>query len=305
MPALEQLYATSIRIAGETTPGSMEADVNGWHLPGITEAAVEREIILSAERRNFHRQLARREIIASEWQITTRHEATIPLVEWILQAILTDHGSGRWALDPKSPDRSFVIETTTDAGAIHAYAGCRIAEIQLVWDERKILLIDITWQGTSRHSLEAAIDGTAGPDLSGPLLTTRAAGFAVATDAWGTDPRIDNAAVMFAGQVFLTRDIQAGNIGPDGIASTMERAPWTVMAEIQMPETPGITDQAFADQWCGKLAFWFGSGSHHLRLNNVVGFIADGDLKAFDFRIRRLVAEAESDPNLALMEFRA
>lgn len=307
MPAqIEQLYRTTLRAAVETALGNGEPVDDDWrHLP-VTGAAVERVIITAAERKNVFMQGTKREVVSQAWMIRTAHEGSLDFLLWLLLPHFTNRGSDLYTLDPEAEGPSYVIEALSEAGELQRFFGCQAKEIQIFMEERRIVQIEVTWAALER---DAFIPGAPlyrpTAEFSGALMPTRACGLAVTDSTWGTDPRVDNAVTFHGGQIFLTREIKTRNHGPDGIAETMERAAWKVMVELFMPETPGITDAAFADEWTGKIALWLGAGPEHFRIEQARGFIDDEDLKAYDWRVRRLVAASESDSLRCLAQFRA
>lgn len=300
----ELLNATRIRIAQETAVGSGVA-TGGWREIPTTGAAIDRELVMTAQRMSLHGQLSAREVIADAWGFRMAHEANLALVAWMIQAHLTDQGGGVWQLDPEADGPSFVIETTSEGGDIAAYTGTKLTELQMFWEERRVIQLETQWSALRRQTLVEPLAGAAGAALAGPMLPTRLATMAATPDAWGGNPRVDDAITTHGGQIVMTREIEPRNYGPDGIPDTFNLAAWQVLAEIYLPETPGITDTAYGEEWIGRLAMWFGSGTQHLRINQAHGVLTDEDLKAYDWRVRRLTAEAVADNSRATLEFRA
>lgn len=307
MPAqIEQLYRTTLRAAVETAIGSGEPVDDDWRELPVTGAAAERVIVSAAERKNVFMQGTKREAVSQAWQLRTSHEASLDFLLWILLPHFTSRSEGLYTLDPEAEGPTYVIEALSEAGDLSRYLGCQAKEIQIFMEERRVVQIEIAWAALHREaSVPVAPLYRPTAEFSGTMMPTRAAGLAVTNSTWGADPRADNAATFHGGQIVLTREIQPRNFGPDGRAETMERAAWRVMLELFMPETPGITDAAFADEWTGKIGLWLGDGPEHFRIEQARGFIDDEDLKAYDWRVRRLVAAAESDSLRCLAQFRA
>lgn len=303
MPA-EQLNATRIRIARETNLGNGVA-TGGWRDLPVTGAAMERELVATAERRTLYGQLSQREVISDAWTFRTSHEANLALLRWLLEANMVLASAGVWLLDPESHGASYTVETTSEGGDIAQYSGVKLTELQIFWEERRVVQIEAQWAALTRVELGSPAAGTTGAILAGPMLPTRLATMAATTGFWAGDPRADNYVLTHGGQIVLTRNIEPRNFGPDGKPDTFNQAPWTVLAEIYLPETPGVTDVAFADEWVGRLAFWLGSGTEHLRINRVHGVVTDEDLKAYDWRVRRLTVEGLVDDSRSNLEFRA
>lgn len=304
MPA-ELLHATRIRIARETSLGS-GVETGGWRNLPVTGAAVERELVATAERRSLHGQLSAREVISDSWRLRTSSEGNLAFFEWLLTAQMNPAGSGIWILDPETiEDRSYVVETMSELGDVAVYRGTKLTELQIFWEERRIVQMETEWSCLERDEPGAPISG-AEPSgtIAGEMLPTRLATIAITGGAWGGDPRADNAVLTHAGQLVMTRQIEPRNFGPDGIPDSFSRGNWSTLAEIYLPETAGITDVAFADEWTGGIAFWFGAGTEHLRINRAHGLIGEEDLKAYDWRVRRLTAEAMTDDARATLEFR-
>lgn len=303
MAQIEHLYATKIRLAVETALSSGVAG-SRWTIPPLTAAAVQRVFHQTAERMDVFRQLTRREIVCEAWEFKTSHEVGLLFLRWILIPHFTYRGSLH-TLEPENEGPSFVMEVTSDAGDISRYSGCRVTEFQILWEDRRIVRLDITWSALKRDVLESPLAGNAGDEFDFELVPNNTCGVAITNGVWATFPREDNAAIMHGGQLFLTRPIVPTNYGPDGQPGEHDRQPWSCIAEIYMPETPGVTDQAFADQWHGGVVVWMGPGVDSFRINNAIGFISDEDLKAYDWRVRRLAIQAFSDARRALVEYRS
>ncbi len=301
----ELLHSTRIRIAAETSLGSGVADGAGWHEIPTTGAAVERELVSTAQRTSLHGQITAREVISDAWSFRTAHEANLALVIWLITPHMTAAGEGVWQLDPEADGPSYVVETTSEGGDIAIYRGTRMTELQISWEERRILQLEAQWSALRRQDLEEPLAGIDGPSLAGPMLPNSAAAMAIATGTWGDNPKTDNAVITHGGQIVMTREIQARNFGPDGYPETFNNAPWTVLSEIYLPQTAGITDQAFSDAWTGRLALWLGTGGEHFRINRAHGVVVEEDLKAYDWRVRRLTTEALADDFRTTLEFRA
>jgi hypothetical protein len=303
MPALiEQLWLTEIRIATEGTEGSGTATGDWYRLPS-TGAALERQIITSADRKNVHRQQSDGQVICQQWGIKTSHEASQALIDWILLPELTDRSAGVWTLDPEAEGQNYVIETQSETGDSARYCGCRVKEISIRIEERRIVMLEILWAVMKR--IPIAETSRTLVDLDATMMPTSECALAVTTGEWDIDPRDTQATTMHGGQIILTREIGAANFGPTGNPETQTLGHWKTMIEIYMPETPGVTDSAFADSWSGKIALWIGSATPHIRMDRARGFIGEEDLLAWDWRVRRLVALGESDSRRALIEFRA
>lgn len=305
MPAqIEQLYRTTIRAAIETTLGNGEAENDAWwHLP-VTGAAVERVTVSSAERKNVFMQGNRRQIVSQAWMFTTSHQASEDFLLWLLLPHLTERAAEIFTLDPEADGPSYCVETISEAGDFARYLGCQPQEIQIFLEERRIVQVEIQWAALVRETPGGATERNPA-EFSGVLMPTNRASLASTQNNWGPNPRANRAVVFHGGQIILTRGIKPANYGPDGKPDTMTRAAWDVLVELYMPETPGITDLAFADEWTGRLALWLGLGPEHFRIQSARGFIDDEDLKGWDWRVRRLVASAETDSRRALLEFRA
>lgn len=301
MPA-EQLHLTRIRIAEETALGSAAPDPDGWIEPPMTAAAVSRELVSTAARVDVFGQSFRKDVIASTWGLRTEHELGLPWLLWILKRHMTARPGGIWTLDPEAPDPSFVIETQSPAGEVAQYSGCRISEIQIEQQERRLVTCKITWLALERDTPEDPAPEAAGESVNGPLCPTHLATVAATTGAWDPDPRATQSVTHFAGQLILRREIEATNYSPDGYPQGFIDSPWQVLAELLTPQINGLTDAAFDDEWNGKLAFFPTAGTEHLRVNASHGFIQDEDLLAFDWRVRRIAAQALSDYRRALVE---
>ncbi len=303
MARIEQLNATEIRIARETAIGSGIAS-GSWVFPGFTAAAVTRGFTTSAERRDVFRQLTRREVVCQAWSFMTSHEIGVDFLRWILEPHLTNRGGNVWTLDPEAEGISFVVEATSEAGDISAYYGCVIVEAQILFEEGKNLRLELTWSALFRDVLNAPIAGSNAAPWPLVMVATMNGDFAATVGDWSEDPRIDDVQVCHGGQLFLTRKIEPCNYGPDGRPSAFTRQPWDVLAELFLPETPGITDTAFGEDWTGRFALWVGTGGEHFRINAASGFITDEDLKGYDWRVRRLALQSVSDEARGLLEYR-
>jgi hypothetical protein len=303
MARIEHLNATEIRLARETAVGSGVAS-GSWVAPGFTAAAVTRGFTTSAERRDVFRQLTRRDVICQAWSFMTSHEIGVDFFRWILEPHLTDRGGGVWTLDPEAEGVSFIMEATSEAGDISAYFGCVIVEAQILFEESKILRLELTWSALHREVLDSPLAGSTALPWPLVLIPTMTADFAATVDAWGADPRVDDVQTCHGGQVFLTRKIEPCNYGPDGRPEAYTRQPWDVLAEIYLPETPGLTDTAFGEDWTGRFALWIGAGDEHIRINQASGFISEEDLKGYDWRVRRIAMQALTDQVRGLIEYR-
>jgi len=300
----ELLHSTRIRIAAETSLGSGVA-TGGWHEMPTTGSAVERELVSTAQRISLHGQVTSRNVISDAWSFRTAHEANLALIDWLIKPHMTAKSAGVWQLDPEADGPSFVVETTSEGGEIACYRGTRLTELQISWEERRVIQLEIQWAALRRQTLEAPLAGADGVSLAGPMLPNSAATMSITTGAWGLDPKTDNAVVTHGGQIVMTRQIEARNFGPDGIPETFSHAPWSVLSEIYLPQTAGITDLAFSDEWTGGLALWLGPGAEHFRVNRAHGVVVEEDLKAYDWRVRRLTTEALADDYRSTLEFRA
>lgn len=300
---IEQLHATKLRLARETATGSGSPS-GDWISPPTTAAACTRDFVQTAQRQDAFRQLSDREVVAESWTVRSSHEVGLGWLQWLLLPHLTDRGAGVYTMDPEAQGPTFVLDSETQQGHRARFQGLKLVEVQLIFEEARVIRMDCQWVGLRRVVPGTALPGAA-TEFSGGVVATFLADAAATTGAWNADPRATQRVTAHGGQVFLQRECAAADFGPDGIPEAHTRAAWRIVGEVYMPETPGITDTAFSDDWAGKLAFWLGAGAQHLRINNAHGFVTDDDLKGYDFRVRRLVFEAKSDERRALMEFRA
>lgn len=299
---IEQLHATKLRMARESYPGSGIA-TGEWVTPPCTAAAVSRDFVTVAQRLDVFRQLRTREMVAESWTVRSSHEIGLAWMRWLLLPHFTTRGAGVYTMDPEAEGPTFVLDTETEGGHRAKFHGLKLVEVQLIFEEGRTIRMDCQWQGLQRTTPETDLPG-AFTTFSGNVVATVLAGASATTGEWLADPREDNAIVAHGAQVFLQRDCMAADFGPDRIPESHTREAWRVVGEIYMPETPGITDSAMADNWQGKLALWFGAGSENLRIENAQGYVTEDDLKGYDFRVRRLVFEAKTDARRAVLELR-
>lgn len=302
MSTPESLHLTTLRIAAETSIGS-GSPAGSIYRPPMTAAACQREIQTMAERRNLARGPSQRAIIAQSWSLATSHEIGLPFLRLILASHMTTRAAGEYTLDPEAPEPTWVIETESAAGDLARFTGAAVEEIRIAIDERSVARMDLKWRALQRLVPDTAMTGPEGDSLAGELITTQACGFAATSDEWDLDPRVDNAAVMHGGQLYLTRRILPANFDPNGRPHLHDRAPWDVLGEVYMPETPGITDQAFDGLWQGRVAIWIGAGATRVQIENASGYVADEDLLAYDWRTRRLAFTGQADDRRALLDF--
>lgn len=300
---IEQLHATQLRLAVETAPGNGVA-AGAWLKPPTVAAAVSRGFKNTAQRLDVFRQPRSREVVAEAWVIRSTHEVGLPFLRWLLEPHGIDRGGDVWTFDPEAVGPTFVLDTETQQGHRALFSGLSLVEVQLQFEESRIVKMECQWAGLRRTTPATELPAAA-LEFSGGLLATFRGAAAATTGAWDVDPRANQPINCHGAQLFFQRQVQAVDYGPDGVPSTHSRAPWRVLGEAYMPETTGITDTAFSDSWQGKVGLWFGPGSEHLRVNNAQGYVTDDDLKGYDFRVRRLVFEGFTDDRRAVAEFRA
>jgi hypothetical protein len=300
---IEQLHATKLRLARESATGSGSPS-GDWITPPTTAAAVSRNFMQTAQRQDVFRQLNARKVVAEAWIMRSSHEVGLEWLEWVLLPHLTARGAGVYTLDPEAEGPTYVLDTETEQGHRAKFSGLKLNEVQLIFEEGRTVRVDLQWIGLRRTVPATALPGAATAPTGG-LVANFLSQAAMTTGAWATDPRADQPVNAHGAQIFLQRDIAAADFGPDGIPEAHNRAAWRLVGECYMPETPGITDTAFSDDWQGKVALWIGEGAKHLRVNNAQGYVTDDDLKGYDFRVRRLVFEGKSDDRRSICEFRA
>jgi len=299
---IEQLYANRIRFATETAVGSGVAS-GDWVSPPCTAAAITRQFRQVVARKDVFRQPRGRKIVSESWLLRTAHEIGLPFFRWVLLPHMVNRGGGVWTLDPEAEGPTFVLEGETEQGRRMRVAGIKLSEVMLIFEDMRLVRMECQWVGLWRDVPETELpDAT--EDVRGTILPTWQAQAVATTGAWDTNPRATQRVNAAGAQLFLSRGIEACNYGADGIPTQHNRKAWNVVGETYLPETEGITDVAFLDDWQGRLGFFFGTGDEQLRINNAQGFVGEDDLKAYDFRMRRLVFQSFTDDRRATLEFR-
>lgn len=299
---VEQLHRTEIRIATEAALGSGEAEGDWWQ-PPIVSAAASRGFRTFVTKKDIFRNTVYREPAMEEWMLQTSHEMGTAFFNWVIATIFPEAEAGTFTVSPEAQSRTYVIAAESEGGHRSRFKGVKISEISIRAEESRIVSFDIIWIALDRiDDPEELPEANQAP--TGDVLATFRGASSATQGEWDAEPRATQAINIFAAQIFLTRQIQATQYGADGIPTQHTRAPWEIRGEIYMPETEGITDQAYADNWEGKIALFFGTGTDHVRIDNASCFLVEDDLKSYDFRIRRLILQAMSDDNRNLAEFR-
>lgn len=300
---IEQLHATELRLARESTPGS-GSPTGGWLRPPTTAAACTRDMLTLMQRADVFRQLRDRKALAQAWQIRSSHEVGLEWALWLLKPHFTDRGAGLYTLDPEAEGPTYVLDTETQQGHRATFVGLKLVEVQLIFEEGRGVRMDCQWVALRRLVPTSALPA-AELAPSGNLVPTVTCDAAATTGSWDPAPRATQRVTAHGAQLFFQRECQAADFGADMVPDSHTRAPWRLLGEIYMPETAGITDTAFSDDWRGKIALWLGAGAEHFEIDAAHGFVTDDDLKGYDFRVRRLVFEGRSDDMRGICKMKA
>lgn len=298
---IEQIHATRIRMALETELGSAIAD-GQWIEPPCVSAGTSREIVSSANRSDVFRNQRDQRIICEDVALRTSHEIGSQFFKLIIDSLFSRASESVLQVDPEAVGKSWVMHAITEGGKHYLFRGMMIQELSVRMQESRIIDFEIGWVALqSQETAEPLPQASLSP--TGGVLATYKGKAAGTTGEWDADPASSQGIKIFAAQIFIRRNSFPTQFEADGKPTAMSRAPWKISGEIAMPETQGITDLAYADQWMGKIAFFLGDDIE-IRINSLAAFVMDDELKAYDFRTRRLIFEALSDDKRSVAEIR-
>jgi len=297
---IEQLYATELRVAAEASLLSGTA-AGDWWAPPVIAAAVARTFVGVLERKDVWRQRRTRIEYGNSWEIATSHPVGVGFLGWLLSNELEAvSGETYLALTPETQSRTYVLEVESQAGDRQRFSGMAIQRIALQWQERRLVGLDVTWVALHRTTSVGALPAADQIDEA-ERIPTWPGKVALTTGAWGADPREDNGVTSFDAQLFMSRDIAAADFGPGMEPLGHAQAPWRVLAETTTQQT-ALMETAFSSRFAGRMGIWIGPAAH-FRLDNAQGFVRDEELKASDWRQRRIGVEGFSDNARRLLTY--